>query len=80
MKHISSIVSHTVTEDRKFAWFPLRTTSGKLIWLTEYFYVEKFYIIFYTHRMLNSYVYTPEEMFIERLSNGNRENDYSLRD
>lgn len=80
MKHISAYFSHTVTEDRKFAWIPIKTDSGHLLWLRHYYYVEKYFAVLDTYRMLNTYIYTEEEFFIKKLANENRENDYSMRD
>lgn len=68
MKHISSYVSATVSNKRMFAWMPTKTTSGKIIWFTHYYCIEKFYMILDTYRTLNTYIYTEEEYFLLKIS------------
>ena len=68
MKHISAYVSHTVTEHKKFAWLPVKSDSGRLVWLDYYYYVEKYFSVLDTYRMINTYIYTEQEYFLLKLS------------
>lgn len=79
MNSIGEFIKYTVTEERKFAWMPVKTTSGYYIWFTNYYYVEQFCLLFDKYRVLNALIYTEEEYFIEKMTNGNRENNYSMR-
>lgn len=68
MKHISAITNITVEENKKFAWMPIKLTSGKVVWLTNYYEIVNFIAINTIVRILNYENLSVDEYVVRKLS------------
>lgn len=67
MKH-----SEQPEETELFAWAPKRVSSGKLVWLTHYWYVRRYTNVEPKHKWIVENTYTQWEYFIKKMSNDHK--------
>ena len=55
-------------EKEIFAWIPTRVTSGKLVWLKNYWHVRLYTNVEPKHKWVMDHYYTEHEYFLKKLS------------
>lgn len=71
MKHISAIMGRPQSEvTEKFAYWPVRMSSGKRVWLEKYVAVSKYYDNEMSHPIRSNnwtFTYTKNEWLVKQL-------------
>lgn len=68
MKHISAVYKVDVETEQHYAWLPIKSDSGKLIWFDTYYVTVEFVMVKSgNRRWLNNHVHTKEEYFLKRM-------------
>jgi len=54
---------------RKYAWVPKKVDSGKVVWLSYYYYIKRYTNVEPKHKWIVEKTYTEWEYFISKLTN-----------